>query len=148
MKTVSFYNRETGEITGTISVSNSVDLTTQLQGQDWIEGNWPGNRYQVLDAQVCEIPALPADHDLSLHWSWNHRQQQWQPNLQRAVDDLRRRRSLDLDRLDRVNAIWWSTLSPDQQAELVAYRQALLDVPQQPGFPEQVEWPQPPAWLG
>jgi Phage tail assembly chaperone protein len=27
----------------------------------------------------------------------------------------------------------------------VAYRQALRDVPQQPGFPEVVVWPEPPA---
>lgn len=28
--------------------------------------------------------------------------------------------------------------------ELIAYRQALLDVPQQPGFPENITWPERP----
>lgn len=30
-------------------------------------------------------------------------------------------------------------------AEWVSYRQSLRDIPQQPGFPQNVVWPQPPA---
>jgi len=35
--------------------------------------------------------------------------------------------------------------APVDQAAWATYRQALRDVPQQEGFPEQIEWPQPPA---
>jgi len=35
-------------------------------------------------------------------------------------------------------------LSAVQRAEMAAYRQALRDLPEQPGFPD-CQWPQPPA---
>jgi len=45
--------------------------------------------------------------------------------------------------LDRVvsNPLRWAELTQEQQAATASYRQALLDVPQQAGFPTQIEWP-------
>jgi len=43
------------------------------------------------------------------------------------------------------NALRWASLSAEQQAEWAAYRQDLLDVPQQAGFPDNITWPQEPA---
>ena len=43
------------------------------------------------------------------------------------------------------NQFFWGTLTPEQQAERLAYRQALLDVPQQAGFPAEIVWPAHPA---
>lgn len=43
------------------------------------------------------------------------------------------------------NALRWAALTPEAQAEWAAYRQALLDVPQQDGFPHNVIWPTMPA---
>lgn len=37
-----------------------------------------------------------------------------------------------------------SPLSEDEKKAWQTYRQALRDIPQQEGFPEQVEWPTPP----
>lgn len=37
-----------------------------------------------------------------------------------------------------------TTLTAQQYADLLAYRRALRDVPQQDGFPENVEWPDLP----
>ena len=39
------------------------------------------------------------------------------------------------------NPLRWADLSSDKQTEWTAYRQALLDVPEQPGFPSTVVWP-------
>mgnify|MGYP003642848202 FL=1 len=41
------------------------------------------------------------------------------------------------------NALRWAALSSDKQAEWATYRTALLDVPQQSGFPD-VTWPTAP----
>ena len=41
------------------------------------------------------------------------------------------------------NALRWADLSSDKQAEWATYRTALLDVPQQSGFPD-VTWPTAP----
>lgn len=49
--------------------------------------------------------------------------------------------------VDRVNPIWYNTLSYDQQEQLIEYRRNLLNVPQQAGFPNAIEWPQKPSWL-
>lgn len=42
------------------------------------------------------------------------------------------------------NALRWAALSAEEQAAWAAYRQALLDVPQQAGFPNDVTWPVKP----
>lgn len=42
------------------------------------------------------------------------------------------------------NALRWAALDADTQATWAAYRQALLDVPQQAGFPNDVVWPDKP----
>lgn len=42
------------------------------------------------------------------------------------------------------NALRWAALTPEQQQAWADYRQALLDVPQKPGFPHDVAWPLKP----
>ena len=42
------------------------------------------------------------------------------------------------------NALRWAELTPEQQQVLATYRQALLHVPQQAGFPHNVVWPTKP----
>ncbi|MGJ8660395.1 MAG: tail fiber assembly protein [Bacteroidota bacterium] len=43
------------------------------------------------------------------------------------------------------NALRWAALDADTQAAWAAYRQALLDVPAQAGFPHNVTWPEVPS---
>lgn len=43
-----------------------------------------------------------------------------------------------------TNPLRWAALGEEQQQALAAYRQALLDVPAQPGFPHEITWPSPP----
>jgi hypothetical protein len=47
--------------------------------------------------------------------------------------------------VDSLNPIRWAALTDEQKASWSVYRQALLDVPQQPGFPHNVIWPEKPA---
>ena len=42
------------------------------------------------------------------------------------------------------NPLRWADLTSDKQAEWATYRQALLDVPQQAGFPTNITWPTKP----
>jgi hypothetical protein len=51
------------------------------------------------------------------------------------------------DTVDRVNPIRYATLSDSQRTEIAEYRQALLDVPTQSGFPTTISWPSQPSWL-
>ena len=43
------------------------------------------------------------------------------------------------------NALRWAALSAEEQAAWAAYRQALLNVPEQAGFPYNVSWPVRPS---
>ena len=45
------------------------------------------------------------------------------------------------------NPLRWADLSEQEQTEAATYRTALLDVPQQSGFPHNVTWPTKPSCL-
>ena len=63
-----------------------------------------------------------------------------------AASSVRAQRDSLLLEVDAIagNALRWAALDADTQAAWAAYRQALLDVPQQAGFPNGVTWPDKP----
>ena len=62
------------------------------------------------------------------------------------AEDIRADRDFRLSQLDIVlsNPLRWASMSDEQKAPWITYRQALLDVPQQSGFPNSITWPSPP----
>lgn len=60
-----------------------------------------------------------------------------------AASAVRQQRNRLLRQVDVVvsNPLRWEELSQTDQSAYAEYRQALLDVPQQDGFPFNVEWP-------
>ena len=54
------------------------------------------------------------------------------------------RDSLLVKHVDRFNAIRFESLNGEKQKAWIEYRQALLNVPQQEGFPFDISWPTPP----
>ena len=51
--------------------------------------------------------------------------------------------SVDVDPV-ASNILRWRELTIEQQQAWADYRQALLDVPQQAGFPDNITWPTKP----
>lgn len=47
--------------------------------------------------------------------------------------------------VDKFNGPRWNALSEEKKLEWSNYRQALLDVPQQSGFPYTITWPTVPT---
>ena len=47
--------------------------------------------------------------------------------------------------VDSINAIRWESFSDSDKTLWRNYRQALLDVPQQTGFPKSINWPTKPG---
>lgn len=43
------------------------------------------------------------------------------------------------------NPLRWADTPPEKQQQIINYRAALLDVPQQPGFPDNIQWPIAPV---
>ena len=74
------------------------------------------------------------------------------PPTQAELDEalsaqLRMDRDALLSKVDAIagNALRWSALDDKVQAAWAAYRQDLLDIPQQSGFPINVNWPVKPS---
>lgn len=71
---------------------------------------------------------------------------------QEREDAIRDERDRRLRKCDKMSEMRWLTLTGSQKAEWIAYRQALLDIPSQDGFPwggdaEQAPWPSLPEDL-
>jgi hypothetical protein len=50
-----------------------------------------------------------------------------------------------LETVDRVNGIRWEAMTGEEKEAWREYRQALLDIPEQEGYPDTVVWPEMPA---
>jgi hypothetical protein len=63
-----------------------------------------------------------------------------------TAEQVRGERDARLMDVDAVagNTLRWAALTSAEQAIWAVYRQALLDVPQQEGFPSEVTWPVAP----
>jgi hypothetical protein len=63
-----------------------------------------------------------------------------------TASEVRGERDALLVEVDAIagNALRWAELDSTEQAAWSTYRQALLDVPQQAGFPNTVTWPAKP----
>ncbi|WP_397473750.1 tail fiber assembly protein [Pusillimonas sp.] len=62
---------------------------------------------------------------------------------ERMAEEVYAERDQLLHELDLIvsNPLRWASFTEQEREAIAAYRQLLLDVPQQPGFPETVEWP-------
>jgi len=70
------------------------------------------------------------------------------PSVEEMLEDqMRTQRNALLRQLDAIatNPLRWAEYTAEQQAALATYRQALLDVPQQAGFPSEIDWPVMPV---
>lgn len=69
--------------------------------------------------------------------------------LEQKKVEIRRQRNEKLKELDAFvsNPFRFASFTDEQKAELATYRQALLDVPQQAGFPSEVVWPEKPTFI-
>lgn len=140
-----FYDPTTGEITGT-GGSNGVDILS-ADNRPHIVGTWHPKNYYLDLATMTPVkkPRDPSGPFKKYTFDWNTKT--WQIDLDATADLSRKFRNQLLADIDRVNPIWWASLTQSQQQQLQQYRQDLLDVPQQTGFPESVSWPQKPEWL-
>lgn len=68
------------------------------------------------------------------------------PTPEQLAEAARSKRDALLQELDIIvsNPLRWTELDDDTKQTLAEYRQALLDVPQQEGFPDNIEWPEMP----
>lgn len=137
------YDSATGAVQQIYDLPDSDHVAANLANKSWIPGDWSGHYIESGSPVV-----LPADPSTALApYEFDYQSKSWQLNRSSAEFQIRSERNKLLTDIDRVNPIWYASLSADQQQELSTYRQALLAVPQQSGFPETVTWPIKPTWL-
>lgn len=136
------YDPATGQITELFSMSDADTPSVTLKNTPHVPGWFDPSLYYIENQQPVAKSAQPSKNHV-----WNYELKAWQLDLVNMAVQQRNQRDILLQQIDKVNPIWFNTLSVDQQQQLQAYRQALLDVPQQAGFPTQVEWPAKPQWL-
>lgn len=101
---------------------------------------------RVVDGEVVawQPPAPPADEWQT--WLWSDTLSRWvsQPTAAGLARDVRAERNRRADAYNGVVARAYRLGEPIPAA-VATYLQALADVPQQPGFPSTVTWPEEPA---
>jgi hypothetical protein len=140
--TYTLYDLSTGQIISVLSTNDR----TQIEQYNFIEGSFDGSEYYISNGVAVPIPTNPSTHILK--YVFNYSTKAW--DLDSTATALKARlfrNKLLSETVDKINPIWYATLTDEQCTELTAYRQALLDVPQQTGFPTQIEWPTKPTWL-
>lgn len=105
--------------------------------------------FNPVDAKGNRLPIeLAPRHDGEIGWQWTPTG--WidlsaKISTEQKIIDFRRLRDRNLSRfVDSLNPIIWETMPEEKKQEWRDYRQALLDVPQQPGFPDNITWPTKP----
>lgn len=140
MNEYTVYNPVTGEIIQYLMHHEKPENT------NWIIGKYlPTDYYvDVVNKVAVALPAKPIGD-----YTFDYTSKTWLPTPVPlpTEPEVRRERDFRLKAVDNVSPVRWASLTTEQQQELQTYRQALLDVPSQSGFPTAVEWPIKPLWL-
>jgi hypothetical protein len=98
---------------------------------DSVEDYIPKNNEEVLANDIGQIG-----------WIWNG--ETWTDPTKAKL--VRRSRDLEIkNMIDTMNPMRWESFTAEQKQTWLDYRQALLDIPQQEGFPDNVIWPTKPT---
>lgn len=92
------------------------------------------------------------DHTGEIGWVWESNK--WvDPNAPQLDDNIlaqkarHKRNNLLKQSVDRINPLRWETYTEQEKAQWTTYRKALLDIPEQSGFPRNIVWPLSPVSL-
>jgi hypothetical protein len=98
-----------------------------------------------------ETPGIEVapQHDGNIGWVWNGSgwdyPQPPEPTQEELGEYYREVRNKWLRRhVDSINAVRWNSFTQQQKDAWTQYRQDLLNVPQQEGFPYNIIWPTKP----
>ena len=110
------------------------------EGEAILEAEFTGDQY-VENGALVSMPSRP-----SSDYIFNHDTKAWVLDLMAATNRaIAFRNELLREGPDRINPLWWASMTEAQQQAWLDYRQLLLDVTDQPGFPTDIVWPVKPA---
>jgi hypothetical protein len=139
------YDPATGQILSVLSTHDPLQAEANLTDCSYILGDYNSQHYYINQGQAVAKSADPSND--MIQYIFDYATKTWIVDTLQTIRCARQYRSKLLATIDRINPVWHNSLTTEQQTDLVAYRQQLLDVPQQTGFPTSIEWPAKPAWL-
>ena len=151
MKTISIADAATGLFTGSVKTLHASLVAANVPaGCVAVDGRHDAQRSR-LDLASGEVvpwlPPAPADNERATY-ALNEAGDGWVARPRDAVLAAQ----LRAERARRINACDWTELAsargrlgPALHDAWQAYRQALRDLPEQPGWPREVSWPQEPG---
>lgn len=135
------FNSDSGEIVITGTAQQEEDVVALLSaGQAYMLEYSAQNQY-VSDGAIVSMPPKPSDDH-----RFDYTTKTWVIDTQGVTARaLAKRNQLLADGPDRVNPMWWLSMTTAEQSEVSSYRQALLDITNQFGYPIDIEWPEIPS---
>ena len=114
------YDPATGEIQMAFVNLDPATLEQNLQGRAWIPGNYNSRDHYVVQGQAIAKPPQPEIPGLV--YQFDYELAVWRVDLDRSVRASRQLRDSMLATIDRINAVWYNSLTTQQQQELVQQR--------------------------
>jgi hypothetical protein len=139
------YDSTNGKILSNGTAVRSETLSDFLNDKAWIEGTYNGNEYYIDGTTPVKIPPKPQSINTVYYFDFDSKE--WKIDMIKTERTVRTVRDRGLSLIDRMNPIWYDTLSDAKKQELKDYRRALLDLTDQPDFPINIMWPDTPSWL-
>lgn len=94
----------------------------------------------VENGQLVSMPPKPPGD-----WFFDYAGKTWVFDVAVADQNARSTRDLLLQSgPDRINPIWWESMSDAEKQAWSDYRRSLLDITNQPDYPATISWPEKP----
>jgi hypothetical protein len=133
--------KENGQILRSGNCSDDDFIHQAGDGELLIEGIANPVTQYISDGDVMDMPTKPDSNHV-----FDYSTKEWVADLNKAAAAaIEKRNQFLASGPDRVNPMWWASMSTEEQAEVSEYRQALLNITDQAGYPLQIDWPPPPA---
>lgn len=132
--------RPNGQIVGSGVIQEEVLYTVSpIEDANVIVGLHadPSTNVYYENGSIVSMPPRP-----SLNHKFDYDNKQWVFDTESAeAKALEQRDKLLAEGPDRINPMWWSSMTEQEQQAWTFYRQALLDITEQPDYPEFIVWP-------
>jgi len=145
MINATIYEQLTGKILEIITSENIDLLLLNIGNRSYIEGAWAAKDFYIENNTAVPKPLDPST--VTDKYNFDFQTKSWTINIDNTEKAVRDYRNFLLSFVDKVNPLWYSSLDLQSQQELQTYRQNLLNITDQQGFPTTIIWPQKPSWL-
>lgn len=135
------YKSKTGEILFTGNANQEQEVVNMTYDeQSYILEQSKENQY-IDNGVIVDMPTKPNGD-----YVFDYIAKQWVFDEQLAITKaLYKRDTLLAEGPDRISPIWYNAMTDEQKTAWANYRQALLDITQQPDYPNVIIWPIKPT---